>query len=499
MVAQSVHLPNGQILSVSPVFGGYTFKSSQLDLHHSAFPPGWTVILQTEDEVEETDERLRRSSKISLYRDPSDESSTKHTITHRFTKPTLQNDSLFLSSISIPSSSDFKMSSSPTRQIALMLWSTLYWYFHKEPPSPHVTTEASSLTPESGRPKANWRIRIKREGILKGRNLMQKLERMGLVASEDSSVGTDTNIKDPAGWNEIFVSRRSFWQIDARIFLFTLSPVNQSPFPSASPFPSRPASPARDGQNSPHTELGGPHSDGVVAGISSPGGPFSSGSHLPTYYPPPPTQFVFTHHIRHPLRPKPPRQGETFYTRYIPSVEQYISFRIPTLSRKPCPQFSPVGVSAPGGLPSHPGAAAAVTLPTLASFAERSCDVDILHKWMNEPRVNAAWGCAGPVYTQQKFLEEGLSITHSFPVIGCWNGKPFGYFEIYWVKEDKLGRLLGGQVGNYARGLHALVGEQEYRGRHRVKIWLDALVHYCWLADPRTETVMMEPRVDNDR
>jgi N5-hydroxyornithine acetyltransferase len=158
-----------------------------------------------------------------------------------------------------------------------------------------------------------------------------------------------------------------------------------------------------------------------------------------------------------------------------------------------------MGASAPGVLPSHPGAAGAMTLPTLSSFAERSSDVEILHRWMNEPRVNAAWGCAGPVYTQQKFLEDGLSSTHSFPVIGCWDGKPFGYFEIYWVKEDRLGRLLGGQVGNYARGIHVLVGEQEFRGPHRVKIWMDALVHYCWLADPRTESVMTEPRVDNEK
>lgn len=499
MVAQPVYLPNGQTLSVSPVFGGYTFKTSQLDLHHSAFPPGWTAVMQTEDEEDPTDERLRRRSKILQYRDPLDESSAKHTSTHRFTRPTLQRDSLFLSSISIPSSSDFQMSSSPTRQIALMLWSTLYWYFHKDPPSPQIMTEASSLTPQAGRPKAEWRIRIKREGILKGRNLMQKLERMGLVASEDSTVGTDTNIKHPAGWDDMFVSRRSFWQIDARIFLFTLSPVSQSPFPSASPFPSRPASPAREVPQSPRTEVGMSQTDGMTAGISSPGGPFNSGSHLPTYYPPPPTQFIFTNHIRHPIRPKPPRQGETFYTRYISSVEQYLSFRTPTLIKKPCPQFSPMGTSALSGLPSHPGAAAAMTLPTLASFAERSCDVDILHRWMNEPRVNAAWGCAGPVYTQQRFLEDALSSTHSFPVIGCWDGKPFGYFEIYWVKEDKLGRLLGGQVSDHTRGLHVLVGEQDCRGPHRVKIWLDALVHYCWLADPRTETVVLEPRVDNEK
>ena len=194
MVVQQVHLPNGQQLSVTPVFGGFTFKSTNLDVHHSAFPPGWTVILQTEDEVDDIEERLRRRSKITASRD-SDESPTKHTVTHRFTRPTLQSDTVFISSISMPSNNDFKQPSSPTRQLAMMLWATLYWYFHKEPPSPHVITEASSLTSEGGRPKADWRIRVKREGIFKGKNTLQKLERMGLIASEESCVGVDTDVR----------------------------------------------------------------------------------------------------------------------------------------------------------------------------------------------------------------------------------------------------------------------------------------------------------------
>ena len=85
-------------------------------------------------------------------------------------------------------------------------------------------------------------------------------------------------------------------------------------------------------------------------------------------------------------------------------------------------------------------------------------------------------------------------------MIGCWDGKPFGYFEIYWVKEDQLGRYInGGDIGNWDRGIHVLVGEQEFRGKERVKVWLSALVHYCWLADQRTERVVAEPRADHEK
>lgn len=127
-----------------------------------------------------------------------------------------------------------------------------------------------------------------------------------------------------------------------------------------------------------------------------------------------------------------------------------------------------------------------------------SSDLDTLHRWMNDPRVEAAWGVGGDRSVQEKFLLQNLTSRHSFPVIGCWDGKPFGYFEIYWVKEDGLGRLLD-RVDNYDRGIHLLVGEQEFRGSHRVAIWLSALVHHCFVSDMRTEAVYLEPRVDNTK
>ena len=133
----------------------------------------------------------------------------------------------------------------------------------------------------------------------------------------------------------------------------------------------------------------------------------------------------------------------------------------------------------------------------MGSMSIHPCDTDLLHTWMNNPRVSAAWGVSGPVSTQEAFLETSLSNKHSFPVIGCWDGRPFGYFELYWAKEDQVGKYV--DVGDWDRGFHVLVGEQEFRGKERVKVWLSALVHYCWLADLRTQRVLLEPRVDNEK
>jgi RimJ/RimL family protein N-acetyltransferase len=133
-----------------------------------------------------------------------------------------------------------------------------------------------------------------------------------------------------------------------------------------------------------------------------------------------------------------------------------------------------------------------------SSMTNEFSDAELLHKWMNDPRVAEYWGEQGDLSHQKHFLTRALSSRHSIPIIGCWDGKPFGYFEIYWVKEDALGQLMG-DAGNFDRGIHCLVGEQEFRGPRRFKAWLSALLHHCWLADNRTEVVLMEPRVDNEK
>jgi hypothetical protein len=503
-----VHLPNGQNLTVIPVFGGYFFKSNELNIHSSVFPAGWTVILQSEDYSD--DHIFDDDSKdVELRGMPRER---RHHI-HPFKHPTLRNDNLFISSISNPSSNDFKAPTSPTRQIAMMLWASLYWYFHQPEPAPYLTTEASKNTPDAGKPRGEWRINIKREGVLRGRNLIQKLERMGLIASEDSSVGVCPEENTAEGWSEMFISQRTFWQLSAKLFLFTLSPTSGSSFPG-SPYGSRPSSPVRGGDrnHSPNKRESG---EATTSGLWSPSssGPFSSGSHLPTYYPPLPLQYKMTNGIRHPIRPKPPRQGEIFYTRYIPSIGQYLSFRAASLSPRPVAYNGPTTSLNPpkhqattslSSLPAHIAATSISepTPPTPSAEVEDTAmmtDLQFLNKWMNSPRVAQFWGCSGPQSTQETFLRHNLMSHHSFPAIGLWDGKPFGYFEIYWVKEDILGKHLGDRANDYDRGFHVLVGEEEFRGTHRLKPWLTSLAHYAFLEDYRTSAVVLEPRVDNEK
>lgn len=517
MTPQILHLPDGKKFTVAPVFGGMGFRSHD---HHNLlhpYPVGWMTVLHTEEEKVDLESCDRdASSSRNIHKGNSqttrdvvgadqDENAAQPKPKRRtkpFHSPTLQDDTLFISSISIPSNSEFKPAVSPTRETAMMLWITLYWYFHQPEPDHGLNTAACKGTPEGAKPRGDWKIKIKRDGVLRGRNLIPKLERMGLIASEDTSVGTsmDDNGQE---WANMFVSKRMFWQTPAHLFLFTLHPVTKSRSPwlqstPASPDTSRPGSPREEDASSSTRPLhsrspsGGscdPTGGQLAADVpgapmptaptpSMPGypiGPYFSSSHLPTYYPPPPLQYIYTNNIRHPLRPRPPRMGEVFYTRFIESMGQYLSFRVASCSPQPVPYPGPMGPN-----PPEKG--------QLSSMSDK----ELIRSWFENPRVKEFWG----EYTSD-FLESGLRSKHSFPVIGQWDGIPFGFFEVYWVKEDILGRHVGSDVGDWDRGIHILVGEEWSRGR--VAAWLTSLVHWCLTSDYRTMNVCLEPRVDNKR
>lgn len=531
MNPSTIHLPDGQTFTVQPVFAGLFFKSHELNKHHqSVFPIGWTIVIRTEDDGNDGGgdamaiDPPAHSKTTPTSSSPTSDlepSAISRSHVHSFTKPTLQHDSLYISSISNPSSADYKPPASPTRQIAMMLWITLYWYFHQPAPSAILPpTEHSRHTAPNGRPRGEWRVHIRRDGVLRGRNLIPKLERMGLLASMHSAVGSSLDDNGDE-WAHMYVSRRMFWQLPGRLFLFTLQPARGTAGSHpGSPVSSRPASPARhldnrssstspppqqqqlqhgggggqspsQSQNHPMSPAfhltadvpGAPPPQTLISSPSFPIGPYFSSSHLPTYYPPPPLQYIFSNNTRHPVRPKPPRQGEVFYTRFVPSVGKYLSFRVASSSPKPVPYLGPLSPS-----PQQPTENGGRDSPNL--HLTTLCDMVLVQMWLSKPRVSKFWG--GYV---SNFLTNALASPHSFPVIGMWDGVPFGYFEIYWVKEDILGRYVN--ADDFDRGIHVFIGEEWARGK--VQSWVSSLCHWIFCTDYRTNSVCIEPRVDNER
>lgn len=168
-----------------------------------------------------------------------------------------------------------------------------------------------------------------------------------------------------------------------------------------------------------------------------------------------PLRFTVSDGKRHPMRPAKP--NGMLYERHVAALDSVLTFR--TLD----PELD------------------------LARF----------HDWMNSPRIAPVWEMQGARTEHRAYLERLECDPHTLPLIGEFDREPFGYFEVYWAKEDRVAPFYA--VDDYDRGLHVLVGEQRFRGPQRVAAWLSGLAHYAFLDDPRTRNVVAEPRADNTR
>ncbi|KAK0550708.1 hypothetical protein OC846_003565 [Tilletia horrida] len=161
---------------------------------------------------------------------------------------------------------------------------------------------------------------------------------------------------------------------------------------------------------------------------------------------------------RSPLpKPKWEEEGDV-YTRYIPHLQQTLSFRLINPHNK----------------------------QDVATFA----------KWQDSDRVNDGWRQRGADSQEHlNYLLKQEPDPNTWGLIGYWDGDPWGYIEIYWAKESNIADLY--DVRPFDRGFHALVGEEKYRGEHRVRAWMSSVLHLIFLLDPRTDRAVSEPRASN--
>ena len=124
-------------------------------------------------------------------------------------------------------------------------------------------------------------------------------------------------------------------------------------------------------------------------------------------------------------------------------------------------------------------------------------DLARFNRWQNSSRVASFWQEEGSLGKHREYLSKLEADPHTLTLIGCFDDQPFAYFEAYWAKEDRIAPFY--DAGDYDRGIHMLVGEENHRGPPKVASWLSALVHYLFLDDPRTQRVVAEPRADNAR
>jgi hypothetical protein len=220
--------------------------------------------------------------------------------------------------------------------------------------------------------------------------------------------------------------------LDPGIYLFTLDP---------------PRFPLSD--NNAYASL--PSFDSFGRGFPFGAGPNTSGTFIPSYYPPIPLQYTQTDSIHHSIRPRAPRQGEVFYTRFIPSGSQNMTFRIPLV-----PMESSTRSYSTTTQPSEWSG------PNLYLDPKLMDDLELLHRWMNQSPTHTSFIQSSSFQVQRDNLKICMSSKSSFPVLAYWGTTPIGFLEIFWVLEDRHGRLRG-KAEDWDRGFRFFIGDIDFK------------------------------------
>ena len=114
---------------------------------------------------------------------------------------------------------------------------------------------------------------------------------------------------------------------------------------------------------------------------------------------------------------------------------------------------------------------------------------------MNEPHIAAIWDEAGSIERHRAYLRNLVADPHILPLIGLLDGAPFGWFEVYYAAENRLGAHY--PCEDWDRGWNVAIGDLGCRGAAYVPAWLPSLTHFMFLDEPRTRRIVGEPRADH--
>ncbi|WP_347862923.1 GNAT family N-acetyltransferase [Salimicrobium sp. PL1-032A] len=123
-------------------------------------------------------------------------------------------------------------------------------------------------------------------------------------------------------------------------------------------------------------------------------------------------------------------------------------------------------------------------------------DLELVHKWMQEPHVHPFWQLNLPLEAFGVHFRKALNDSHQTVYIGLMDNEPMSYWESYWVEGDVLEESY--ETRPYDQGVHLLIGEKGYLGKGYALPLLRAMVSFQFEHE-KTEKVVAEPDRRNEK
>ncbi|KAJ5286955.1 hypothetical protein N7478_002641 [Penicillium angulare] len=160
----------------------------------------------------------------------------------------------------------------------------------------------------------------------------------------------------------------------------------------------------------------------------------------------------------HPLRPPNSSPGSTVYSRYIPSLNKL--FSLVTVDYKE---------------PTH---------------------VEFFHQSKMPAATSHSEPYGDSLEESFEYLRRRSDDPHTIGLLGQFDETLFGYFEVFWVKEDPLGVAV--DAGDFDRGLSGSVGYSAFKSRRWLQACWSSLLHYIFLDEHRTDSIITEAELGRE-
>lgn len=126
----------------------------------------------------------------------------------------------------------------------------------------------------------------------------------------------------------------------------------------------------------------------------------------------------------------------------------------------------------------------------------RGADLDLVHRWMNEPHVAAFWGQAWSRGRWAAELRGQLEGEHSRPYLVRHGDEPLAYVEVYRVARDVVASRF--TTRPHDLGVHLAIGDLQRTGRGLGTAVLRAVAEGLLRAEDACTRILGDPAADHE-